>query len=310
MNLVPVTEIRAWSGTSNGQFHIDFLGVHTDCAFFPGLTPAKVGRIRTSLPQISELLIEYEACALAASAAAAAGTGFCALEIGAAWGVWTARSALLARALNLPARTIAVEAQPAFVEMMRRHYVANEMRSDCHHILATAAAASSDERVWFRFEGRGDVRGRVVPESWVVQNAGVSLVSAPEGVSVPCRDGTWAMQARCTPLKDILADEQPISFVHIRPNSGQSRLIAHDGLTPRGVGVVVIPALHLDEAKAIDAAFAKQGFRPVLSLNPGDEVKDHRSKVKLRNGMRIAVGAAVSEALTGEMAERFRRFAA
>jgi FkbM family methyltransferase len=302
-----VNEIRSWSGSSNGRFHIDFLGVRTDCAFFPGLTPAKVGRIKTSLPLISELLIEYEVCALAASAA---GGRFSVLEIGAAWGVWTARGAMMASALGAPVRTVAIEAQPAFVEMMRRHYVANAMSNNCHRIIPAAVSAEGGEHVWFRFEGRGDVRGRMVADDWVAQNAGNPPASTPEWLNLPCRDGNSVARVPAVRLKDVLVQDGPFSFVHVRPNTGQSRLISAEGLTARNIGVVVVPGLKADEAKTVDAAFAKHGFRPVLALNPDDELRDQRAKTKLRSAIRVAVGNDVSDAVRAEMSTRLKRFAA
>ncbi len=298
MSLTSVTDIKTWSGSTNGRFHIDFLGVRTDASFFAGLRPAKVGRLKTSLPQMSDLLVEYAACTLAISASP---QGASVLEIGAAWGVWTARCAAIAHLLDIPIRTLAIEPMAGLVDLMQRHYVANGMRSDCHRAITAVAVASAAEHVWFRAESRTDVGGRLVADDWVQRNTANPPISLPAGLSVPSRDGSSVLRLPCVRLKEVMAKDGPFSLVHIRPNGGHSKLIDKNGVTAKRTGVLIAAGLQQADALALDEVLAKENFRSILNLEAGTELSDQRASSKLRHAMRIAAGDLIDEPTRLEM---------
>ncbi len=300
--MMDIGDIRPWSGQTNGRFHIDFLGVRTDAGFFAGLQPAKPGRLRTSYPAVSDLLIEYAACVMAASACTG---GFLVVEIGAAWGVWTARATAIARRVGVPVRTIAVEPMPGLIEFARQHYTTNGLRGDCHRIVPHAVGGAKGP-AWFRFEAPNHPGGRVVPDEWVARQVSAIVPDLPDWSALPARDGSFVARTPSFPLAEVIAHEPAVNFAHFRVNGPPHGMIGRNGLHAARTGVVVCPGLSAKDGEALDKALAKEGFRPVLSLGPGAVLQGPRGATTLRSGIRVAVGDLLSDVARSEMEQRLK----
>ncbi|PZW39437.1 hypothetical protein C8P66_12816 [Humitalea rosea] len=298
--MMDIGEITPWSGYTNGRFHVDFLGVRTSAGFFPGLRPAKAGRLRTSLPGTSELLVEYAACLLAVSANR---PGCVVLELGAAWGVWTARAAAMARQLRVPLRSVAVEPMPTLLDYMRRHYATNGLRGDCHRIMPVAVTPAG-HHAWFKFASQSHLGAYTVSDDWAAFHTSSALAGLPEWLPVPTKDRSFVARVAASPIAEIAESEPAFDFIHIRLNGSPHRMIGDAGLRAARTGMVVCPGLNSADATALDGALAQAGFRSVFAIQPGASLNGPRGPVLLRSGIRIAVGDRVSEAQRADWALR------
>lgn len=300
-----ISDITPWSGHTNGRFHVDFLGVRTHADFFTGLRPAAAGRLRTSPPAVSELLMEYAACLLAVSANR---SGCTVLELGAAWGVWTARATAVARQLRVPLRSIAVEPMPAQIDFMRRHYATNGLRGDCHRIVPAAVTAAG-HHAWLKFSSPLHLGAYTVSDDWAAFHTYSVLVGLPEWLPVPTRDRSFVARVAAVPIAEIADSEPGFDFVHIRLNGSPHRMLGEAGLRAARTGMVVCPGLNSADAATLDNTFAQSGFRPIFSIQPGASLNGPRGPVQLRSGMRIAVGDRVSDLQRADWAQRLANLA-
>ncbi len=300
-----VESLKPWSGTATGAFHIDYLGVKTDPQFWKGLKPTRAGRVRVSPPALSDTYFEYAACIMAASAVM---RPFQVLEIGAGWGVWSVRAALVARHLQLPVRSIAIEMMPEQRRNISRHFMANGLNPLCHEIVA-AALAPERGIGWARASGPADPGARLMQEDWVMRNAVVPMAGLPLDMPLPCRDGTEVTRLRTQRLQDVVAPGTPLDFVHLRIGPGPQRLLADPVLDPAHVGVLVLPGIAAADVAPLEQKLEALGYDRLFGLDAGQVLRGARGEVKVNNALRIYAGERIPRYRAAEMAERLAAIA-
>lgn len=304
--MLNVESIKPWSGLSTGEFHIDYLGVMTDPRFWKGITPSRAGRLRVSPPVLSEAYFEYAACIVAASLA----TGlFQALEIGAGWGVWSVRAAVVARHLGLPVRTTAIEMMPEQCAQIARHFMTNGLDPRCHAVIQAAVGESSGSG-WVRTAAGADPGARLVQADWAMRNAVIPFGGIPFDISVPCRDGTQVMRVRTRRLKEIINPTSCLDFVHLRIGPNPQSLLSDPVLAAENVGLLVIPGIAKTDLISVQEAMAGTSYTKVCSLEHGQVLKGSRGEVTVQNALRIYAGGRVPPDRLIEMTDYFSRLSA
>jgi hypothetical protein len=289
--MLSIEDVRPWSGHSSGRFHIDFLGVKTDTSFWRGMQPTRAGYVRLSAPSLSELYLEYAALIMAATIQ---NRPFRTLEIGAGWGVWSVRAAMLGFRLSIPVRTTAFEAMPWHVERTRAHYMTNGLAPEGHSIV-NAAVSPGSKHVWMRYADRADLGARVVAEDWVARKAGVPILGMQHAMALPCVDGGELMRVPAAKLDEHMRPDVPIDFVHIRIGPGPEKLFEERFLKPDRIGVVVVANVSDTDRPNLDSTMRAMGYRLLLALENGTKLASPRSPTTVRGHFRIFCGHALSE---------------
>lgn len=305
--MIDIADLKPWSGTSSGTFHLDFLGVKTDPEFWSGTKPAKPGRLSVSLPGLSEFYLEYAALVMAATYARNR-PAFRVVEVGAAWGLWTVRAAALARRLGIPASSIAIEPLPAQIAQMKRHYITNGLNPACHQI-EDGVLGDSSGKAWIRFSQDTDLSARVVNEDWVAGNAVAPLLGQPQGIELPCRDGSMVMSVRQRHFREIVPADMPVDFLHLRVGPGPDRVLDGPGFDASNIGVLVLPSLNATDDPRVEKRLNTLGFSELLHLPRGFVIKTPRGDVVLRGALRIYAGKLVPAAEIALMAEKLATIA-
>ncbi|MDT8291790.1 hypothetical protein RQ846_18925 [Roseomonas mucosa] len=292
-----VESVKPWSGMSTGQFHIDYLGVRTDPEFWKGLNPTRAGRLRVSPPALSDTYFEYAACIMAASAVM---RPFRVLEIGAGWGVWSVRAAMVARHLGLPVRTTSVEMMPEQVRQIGRHFMTNGLDPICHRIIA-AAVSHDGKDAWMRFNSAVDPGARLIADDWVTRNAVAPLSAMPFGMPLSCRDGTEVVRTQTRRLQDIVEPGTPLDFVHLRIGASPHKLLNDPALSPAHVGLLVLPGINAMDLPPVEQKMAGAGYVKVFGLEPGQLLHGSRGEVKINNALRVYAGERLPRYRVEEM---------
>ena len=122
-----------WSGTADGRFHIDFLGVKTDPKFWKDIKPAPAGEAVGEMPKIGPQFYEWIATL---GAARNAREKFIMAELGAGYAPWLVRGALAVNHVhNIPIQLIGVEPHKLHHEWMIEHFQNNGLDPAEHTLL-------------------------------------------------------------------------------------------------------------------------------------------------------------------------------
>lgn len=280
-------DLKPWSGNSLGRYHIDFFGVKTDPGFWAGTQPTRPGPVRVSAPNISGVYFEYAACVMAASTA---GRPFRVVELGAGWGQWCVRAAVVAYKLGVPVRTIAIEPLPANCERIRRHYLINGLDPLCHEIAQVAIDAAPGTEL-LRVPADSDYSGRLITREWAARHATMAPDSVPLGVAVRCRDGSTVTRVPVQTLSQTLGVDQPISMIHIRTGAAPHEYFSDPVLAAKNVGVVVVPTVPPAQAAQLDKRMKELGYDCLLSLEKGAQLRNNGISFTFSAAFRVYAGA-------------------
>ena len=129
-----------WTGTADGHFLHDFLGVRTDPEFRIQFRPDPRGPLAPDYPHPGPVYFETVFVLEAVLAAAARSRSpFTVVELGAGYGPWLVFAhAAMQRIRPGPTRLVGVEMLEEHIARMRRHFVNNGLDPDAHAIVQGA----------------------------------------------------------------------------------------------------------------------------------------------------------------------------
>lgn len=246
---------------------VDFLGIGTPVEFecrVPGYTlPPDVPRVTPSLPPFDEEYFEWTDLF---EAAAEARTFFVMVELGAGYGRWTVRGAVVAGRLGLDFRGLAIEADPDHFRWLKRHCRDNGLGPD-HVELLWAAVHAEPGFVPFR-AGRADATygqrvDRIAPGPYPDPRTRARL-RARAALGLPPRGGgpdVKGMWMPCLTLLDALAAYPRVDLLDVDLQGLELPVL----LTSAGVLDVRVRRLHVgthsrEIEEALRARFSERGW--------------------------------------------------
>lgn len=177
-----LTSITPWRGISDGQFHIDFLGVKTDPKFWPDIKATPAGEVEGEMPRFGSQFHEW----LATIGAARNGREkFIMAELGAGYGAWLVRAAAVIRqSSNIPMHLIGVEGHKGHHAWMLEHFRNNGLDPSQHTLLHGIVAAKSGEYRFLESSSERESYGSRVAESITSRLLGGGRVATVRGYAL------------------------------------------------------------------------------------------------------------------------------
>ena len=195
-----------WSGTADGHFLHDFLGVRTDPEFRIQFRPDPRGPLSPDYPRPGPVYFETVFVLEAVRAAAArAQDPFTVVELGAGYGPWLVFAhAAMQRTRPAATRLFGVEMHEEHVERMRRHFVNNGLDPAEHTILHGAI-------------GERDGRAHYVPDP----DPGEAY-----GHAVRRRETHGAVEVPRVSLATLLEPLPWVDLMHVDVQGEEERILA------------------------------------------------------------------------------------
>jgi FkbM family methyltransferase len=215
-------------------FVTDFLGNRTrTTSLWDGVRDLD-GRI-TGRPVPHDLFETIEWIGLLKAVVSARDSRFAMMELGAGWGPWLVAGAGAARLRGLTdVRLLGVEADPGRFELMRQHFLDNDLDPDGHRLVCAAVGVESGHARW--------------PRIFDPANAGGARPVRQAGQTLDQDDSTYMAGAMddcidipILPLAELLSEAPVWDLVHVDVQGWEATLCTHcvEALSARARWLVI-----------------------------------------------------------------------